>query len=359
MRSLNSVRAVVRATPAFATCLPATCLVAMSVLVAPCIAVAQSVTVTLAPQSLELQRTSDGRLAAPAVAKLQVGYTDARSSCVKVTRVVAVEIGASVIPTLLATHDLPNGGECSWSPSSVTMSIEPFETTPLPSCGRIVTPQVVVMLMAPKSPTVESIATDAYNSVLTQVLGGSSQGCTLQYATVASRVTTLQGHVECGGGSGSSTQSGSAAAPVHQAHPVGSSAGTGSGGTVHSASAVGGAHGVLPPGGSSSPPSSSGSVHSSRAVAPLSLSVPQFAGACPTTINAQATYQPAAAGTAAVTWKFGDGASTTSQLPVRSGSNTISLSQRVTASRNTTLTLTVTTGGIASTQTVPFVVHCN
>lgn len=354
MRRLNPHRAIMRATPLFATCLAATYLLA-----APRVAAAQTVTAALAPQSFELQRASDGRLATPAVATLRVGYTDTRPSCVKVTRIVVVELGVSVIPTVLATRDLPNGGQCSWSASSATMSIEPFKTIQIPPCGRIMTGQLVVGLMAPKTPTVQSIATDAYNSVLNQVLGNSSQGSSPQYATVASRTMTVQGHVDCGGGSGSSAQSGSSSAPVHQAHPVGSSGGTASGSTVHSASPLGGTHGVLPASGSSSSPSTGGSVHGSRAVAPLSLSVPQFAGACPTTIHAEATYQPSAAGSAAVTWKFGDGASTTSQMSVTGGSNAISLAQHVAASRNTTLTLAVTTGGITSTQTVPFVVHCN
>jgi len=354
VRCSNPIRAVVRATPALVMCV-----LAVHALAAPGIAEGQAMTATLAPQGVELQRAPDGHLATPAVTTLQVGYADTRSSCVKVTRVVAIEIGASVIPAVLGVHDLPNAGQCSWSLGNVTMSLEPFKIVPLPPCGRITSAQVVVGVMAPKSPTVESIATNAYNSVLNQVLGGSSQPSTPQYVTVASRTLTVQGHVDCSGGSGSSTQGGSATAPVHQAHPVGSSGGTASSSIMHGASPVGGAHSVLPASGSSSSPSGGGPVHGSRPVALLSLSVPQFAGACPTTINAQATYQPSAAGNATIAWRFGDGASTTSQMPVTTGSNTISLAQRVTASRNTTLTLTVTTGGIASTQTVPFVVHCN
>lgn len=297
----------------------------------------------------------------PPVSTLVVDYTDSRSSCAKVTRVVALAMPSPITPVVLASHDLPSPGLCNWGGNTVSLPITPFKGQKLTGCGTISIP-VIVALLAPKTPTMEQSLINQYNSAVNTVLGtGSPQGSNVQYYTVVSNTMNVQGQVNCGGSGGTSSGYYHSSSPGTSSN---TSSSPSSGSNYHSASPAGGSsgsnyHSASPPSGSSGTSQGSGHVHTALPPASLSLSVPQYAGACPVTLNALGSYSPSSAGTANVVWKFGDGATSARQMPVTAGANNIALPERVTASRNTTLTLTVTTSGITSTQTVPFGVHCN
>jgi hypothetical protein len=91
----------------------------------------------------------------------------------------------------------------------------------------------------------------------------------------------------------------------------------------------------------------------------VSASPPFYTGACPTTVTFTASYMASAAGPLSTVWTFADASSATSTTEARAGYNTVTLSENVSTSRNTTVKVTLNAnGGQMTSPAVAFRVDC-
>lgn len=91
----------------------------------------------------------------------------------------------------------------------------------------------------------------------------------------------------------------------------------------------------------------------------VTASPAMYTGACPISVTFTASYMASIAGPLSTVWTFADASSSTSTTEARAGYNTVTLSENVSTSRNTTVKVTLNAnGGQMTSPPVAFRVDC-